>query len=461
MLRFATLKTSFRVGQQQPQRTIMSKLNVRVGESISAVVGWNNHNDKLNNNHNNNVPSFGTFHNPIGQGLRSFSSSTTTTTNNNNTSAALLNIAKCEEAPSQTTTTTTTATTTTNSFDDTMTKIFQDEKTSQALSNATDTTAATVGDAAPLVFDPTWWNFADQAIRAVNTIHEMTDLPVSLSIVGATCAIRVILLPLFVKSQQNTARMAHMQPEMQQLKAEMDKLGPNPDQQTQVKLGLQMRALFQKYDCNPMRALMLPLVQAPMFMGMFFGLRKMPDYFPTELAEGGILWFPDLTVTDPLYILPMGSALSFLLMIELGKEQMMASNPQQGLIMMNVFRGMSLMMIPVATTLSSAVLCYWVTNNSISLAQSMAFRNKSVRQVLNIWDPPKPVPGSPATKGIMESVNEMVDKVQGKAVTEQQQIQQHNEAVDSRKKANMIRTGRNRGSSSGSLQKKVGRRRKK
>jgi len=341
-----------------------------------------------------------------------------------------------------------------------MTKIFEQDQTS--LSNATtaETVVGSSTDAASaaLVFDPTWWNIADQAIRTVNFVHDITDLPISLSIVGATCAIRVILLPLFVKSQQNTARMAHMQPEMQQLKAEMDKLGPNPDQQTQVKLGMQMRALFQKYDCNPMRALMLPLVQAPMFMGMFFGLRKMPDYFPTELATGGILWFPDLTVTDPYYILPMTSALSFLCMIELGKDQMMASNPQQGQIMMNVFRGMSLMMIPVATTLSSAVLCYWVTNNSISLFQSMAFRQKSVRKMLNIWDPPKPVPGSPATKGIMESVNEMVDKVQGKAVTEQQQIQQHNEAIESKKKANMIRTGRHRRTSS---TQKVGRRRKK
>mmetsp|Transcript_2543 Transcript_2543/g.3556 ORF Transcript_2543/g.3556 Transcript_2543/m.3556 type:complete len:205 (+) Transcript_2543:1-615(+) len=204
-----------------------------------------------------------------------------------------------------------------------------------------------------------------------------------------------------------------------------------------------------------MRALALPLIQAPMFMGMFFGLRKMPNYFPDELATGGLLWFPDLTVSDPLYILPIGSALSFLIMIELGKEQMMATNPQQGQIMMNVFRGMSFMMIPVATTLSSAVLCYWVTNNSISLLQSIAFRNKQIRKMLNIWDPPKPVPGAPGNnKSIMDSVNEMVDKVQGKAVTEQQKIQQHNEAIDSQKKAAMIRTGRNRGNS-------VGRRRKK
>mmetsp|Transcript_7834 Transcript_7834/g.11964 ORF Transcript_7834/g.11964 Transcript_7834/m.11964 type:complete len:445 (+) Transcript_7834:135-1469(+) len=444
MLRLATSKTSFRV----VPRTLSK---VRVGESLGAVVGWNQeydtnnrnysvNNNRKNNNHNNHNPNhnhvssppFGTL-----SGVRSFSSTST----------------KCEEASTNTTTNTA-------SFEDTMTKIFEQDQTS--LSNATtaETVVGSSTDAASaaLVFDPTWWNIADQAIRTVNFVHDITDLPISLSIVGATCAIRVILLPLFVKSQQNTARMAHMQPEMQQLKAEMDKLGPNPDQQTQVKLGMQMRALFQKYDCNPMRALMLPLVQAPMFMGMFFGLRKMPDYFPTELATGGILWFPDLTVTDPYYILPMTSALSFLCMIELGKDQMMASNPQQGQIMMNVFRGMSLMMIPVATTLSSAVLCYWVTNNSISLFQSMAFRQKSVRKMLNIWDPPKPVPGSPATKGIMESVNEMVDKVQGKAVTEQQQIQQHNEAIESKKKANMIRTGRHRRTSS---TQKVGRRRKK
>jgi len=456
MLRIATSKTS----SCSSLRRIAAeggKVNYRtLSKTIEQHGGLGNNGPspafQMHNNNNHHNVSLLVLHptNTTG-GVRTFSSTTAVSSFSlSNTNNSILNAAttQCEEKspPSSA------------SFDETMTKIFQDEKTAQAVSTVTDaveTTTTTTGGSGAEVFDPTWWNIADQAINAVNYVHTVADVPIGLSIVGVTCCVRVVLLPLFIKSQQNTARMAHMQPEMQQLKAEMDKLGPNPDQQQQVKMGMQMRALFKKYDCNPMRALALPLIQAPMFMGMFFGLRKMPNYFPDELATGGLLWFPDLTVSDPLYILPIGSALSFLIMIELGKEQMMATNPQQGQIMMNVFRGMSFMMIPVATTLSSAVLCYWVTNNSISLLQSIAFRNKQIRKMLNIWDPPKPVPGAPGNnKSIMDSVNEMVDKVQGKAVTEQQKIQQHNEAIDSQKKAAMIRTGRNRGNS-------VGRRRKK
>lgn len=34
----------------------------------------------------------------------------------------------------------------------------------------------------------------------------------------------------------------------------------------------------------------LPVVQLPLFIGFFLGLRKMPDLVP-EFATGGALWF--------------------------------------------------------------------------------------------------------------------------------------------------------------------------
>ncbi len=39
-----------------------------------------------------------------------------------------------------------------------------------------------------------------------------------------------------------------------------------------------------------------------------------------SLVEGGAFWFPDLTVADPYYLLPVLSSLTFLLTVELGAE---------------------------------------------------------------------------------------------------------------------------------------------
>lgn len=303
--------------------------------------------------------------------------------------------------------------------------------------------ATTIGEASSgLPWDPNWYNLADQAVNVINAVHETTGLPYGVTIAAVTCVIRIGLFPLFVKSQQNTSRMAHMKPEMDALKEKIERID-GADHEAQMKYGMQMRALFKKYDCNPIKALMVPFIQAPVFMSMFFGLRKMPDYFPDELSTGGMLWFPDLTVPDPYYILPVASALSFLGMMELGKEAMLASNPAQGKMMLNAFRGLAFFMVPVTLNFHTGIFCYWMTNNAISLGQSIIFRNSAARKALGIWDPPKPVPGA-ESKGIVESIEEVVDKVRGgeKSMSPAEKIKAHNERIDNQKRAAAIAKGK-------------------
>jgi membrane protein insertase Oxa1/YidC/SpoIIIJ len=54
----------------------------------------------------------------------------------------------------------------------------------------------------------------------------------------------------------------------------------------------------------------MPLVQAPIFISFFFGIRKMAELPVGSMKAGGALWFTDLTIPDPLYILPVTLGLS-------------------------------------------------------------------------------------------------------------------------------------------------------
>ena len=54
-----------------------------------------------------------------------------------------------------------------------------------------------------------------------------------------------------------------------------------------------------------------------------------------------MLWFPDLSVADPTYALPLLTSGLFLIMIEVGADGMNASaNKDQAKTMKNVMRGM-------------------------------------------------------------------------------------------------------------------------
>lgn len=47
------------------------------------------------------------------------------------------------------------------------------------------------------------------------------------------------------------------------------------------------------------------LAQAPIFLSMFLGLKKMTALPVESMQTGGMLWFQDLTVADPYYLLPV------------------------------------------------------------------------------------------------------------------------------------------------------------
>jgi YidC/Oxa1 family membrane protein insertase len=245
------------------------------------------------------------------------------------------------------------------------------------------------------------------------------------------------MFPIFAKSQRNASRMAHMQPELTQLKDNLDKMGKRVDAATQQRYVQQTRALFKKYDCNPLMGLVAPLVSAPFFISMFLGLRKAPDYFPGVMQDGGLGWFMDLTQPDPYVALPVLSAITFLGMTEVGKEQMMASDPARGRVMVNVFRALAVAMVPFTMNFNAGVFVYWTVNNTWSFGQAVLFKNQAVKNALGIWDPPKAVPGQ--TKSIFDEVQNMMNKKEEEVnALAAERIRAHNDMIAKEKKVKKI-----------------------
>mmetsp|Transcript_3547 Transcript_3547/g.8109 ORF Transcript_3547/g.8109 Transcript_3547/m.8109 type:complete len:362 (-) Transcript_3547:533-1618(-) len=336
-------------------------------------------------------------------------------------------------ASASTTTGTTTAEQAPN-FEDTMDNLFtQSQKV-----------AATDGDKwfadqalTQEAFDPKWWNLSDQAINAVQLVDDVTGFGYAGSILTVTCTLRACIFPLAVRGQRASSRMAHLQPELAMIKKRYEALG-TPSQAEQKAFAENMQGLFKRYEVTPFAALATPLIQAPMFIGMFFGMRKLPDLFPEACSIGGLWWFTDLTVADPTYVLPLLCGLSFVATIESGKDQMIDSNPQHGPVIVNVFRAMAVVMVPVITTFPAAMLCYWVPNNFITMCQSIVLRNETVKKQFGIWDRPKPMPGQNNDAGFQETMSNLVKQVKGEPTTEKEKIEIHNKEIETRKRVQRV-----------------------
>ena len=311
-----------------------------------------------------------------------------------------------------------------SAVEETLEKIFKDQEVSNAVADVI----------AKATWDPTWYYPSDNAIQAINTIREISGLGYGGSIIVATVGVRFVLFPLFVKVQRNSSRMAHMQPEMQAIKKGV---GKNTDHESQLRAGRQMQALFKKYNCNPMSSLLGPLIQIPVFMGMFFGLRIMPDYFGTLMSTEGLFWFSDLTTFDPYYILPVISGVAMFTSVEINKAQMVATNPEHGKLMTNVFRAMTIVMVPAISGFPAALNLYWTVNNTLTAVQAWLFVNPRIRKMLDIWEMPKPVPGMPRPEGMLEAIHNAVKP----KLTEEQIIKKHNEGVTMKKKIAVMAKG--------------------
>lgn len=156
-------------------------------------------------------------------------------------------------------------------------------------------------------------------MQSVDSIHMLCNIPYWEAIIVLTIGIRIVLMPLGIKSVQNAARMGAVRPVMQKL-TEANERNPNAsDPRVQLQFKTEVQQLWRTYKVNPLSALAMPLVQIPIFLSLFSGLRDMGNHY-ADIHTGGAYWFTDLTIADPYYIFPVVNALSFLAMIEMGAD---------------------------------------------------------------------------------------------------------------------------------------------
>ncbi len=228
-------------------------------------------------------------------------------------------------------------------------------------------------------------------MKAIDLLHTTLDIPYWGSIIASTLILRTFLLPITISGIQNSARLQCMKPEMERIQKAFTSDPMHGDIRAKKKYEEEMKGLFKKFNCNPIRSLSMPLLQVPIFMSFFFALKEMGLYFP-DMANGGALWFTDLTIPDASYMLPVLNAVSFLAMLELTTAS--NNNVPNKQLMKNVMRFFAIALIPMTIEMPQAVFMYWSANSTFSVVQMMVLKTKAVKKYLDIPDPPAEDPAT-------------------------------------------------------------------
>lgn len=214
-------------------------------------------------------------------------------------------------------------------------------------------------------------------------LHIGLDLPWWTTIMIGTIVVRTIIFPLVIISQRNSAKMANNLPQMQHLQMKMTEARQSGNAIDSARYSQEMMIFMKDKELNPLKNMLVPLAQAPLFISFFIGLRRMANTPVESMREGGLWWFTDLTVPDQFYLLPIITSCTMLLTIEVGTDgaRMAAANLQT---MKYVLRALPFVILPFTVSFPGAILTYWTCSNFISLAQVGFLKIPRVREYFKI-----------------------------------------------------------------------------
>ena len=178
----------------------------------------------------------------------------------------------------------------------------------------------------------------------------------------------IILLTLLIKliffypsaiSYRSMAKMKKMSPK---IKAINDKYKNDP--QTKQK---EIMAFYRKEKINPLGGCLPMLIQMPVFMGLYWVLQE-----SVELRQAPwILWYKDLSIMDPYFVLPLIMGASMYIQQKLNPPAM--QDPMQ----QKIFTYLPVVFTVMFLFFPAGLVLYWVVNNILSIFQQW-FINKKI-----------------------------------------------------------------------------------
>ncbi|XP_054289469.1 mitochondrial inner membrane protein OXA1L-like isoform X1 [Macrosteles quadrilineatus] len=251
------------------------------------------------------------------------------------------------------------------------------------------------------------WTPPGMVQTCLEYFHVDLGLPWWQAVVAGTILIRLMLFPIVIASQRNIAILNNNMPQMTHIQAKVTEARQRGDKLETARYTGELMKFMQEKNVNPFKNMLPPLVQAPIFISVFMGMRKMANLPVESLKTGGTLWFTDLTVPDQFYMLPIITSATLFCTVKIGAEGT-PSTSQNSHLLKYLMMGLPLIVFPFTISFPGLMLVYWTTSNFLSLVQVGILRIPRVREFFKIEQLVKHTPTNLAIKdkGFVGNVKE-------------------------------------------------------
>ena len=202
-----------------------------------------------------------------------------------------------------------------------------------------------------LSIDMGWfWFLSQPMVWFLDLINGFVD-NWALSIIIFTFILKIVLFPVTAKGFVSMGMMRKVGPKMKELQ---DRFGDD-----RQRLSQEMMKLYKTEKVNPLGGCLPIVAQMPFFIGFFFALREM-----VELRHASIFWMSDLSVPDPLFILPILFGL-----IMFSTQKLSPAPPSQDPMQQQIIKYMPVVFSIFFFVFPAALCLYSVINAGVSLGQ--------------------------------------------------------------------------------------------
>ena len=190
-----------------------------------------------------------------------------------------------------------------------------------------------------------------------------------IAIIILSIIIKFVFYPLTHKSFTSAQKMQQVQPHLKALQA---KYKGNPQ-----KLQQETMKLYKEHGVSPLGGCLPLLIQFPFLFALYPVLQS-----TIELRHAGfIFWLKDLSIPDPLYILPilMGITMFFQQKLMSQKPSTNMDEKQLAQIKTQKFMmyGMPIFFVFIFKSLPAGLVLYWFTYNILSVLEQLSIRKKT------------------------------------------------------------------------------------
>ncbi len=190
-----------------------------------------------------------------------------------------------------------------------------------------------------------------------------------LAIIFVTLLIRLLLYPVTVKTARQSENLKKAQPELDKIEK---KYRNKNDQDSLNRKAQETMFVYKKYGINPLSGCLFSFIQIPLFFAFYEALYRLPVLFEDTLLGFHLSTSPmkGIGLGNWLYvILPILVFLATFFSFKLNSGAGMAG--EQAKQMQTTMNIMNIIITFMSFTMSSAIIFYWITNNSFTIVQNL------------------------------------------------------------------------------------------